>query len=295
MYIWGVKFTLSDIPHAYLDRLGLDREQIRQWPRQTREALLSGLRTSLVRLTDVRPLGAAAGKVLDARLSLFRKPDGAVGVNLHPAGNGRSADPILSAEERAHLRSGQASVIGKTVRDAAGREREALVGHDPATGSDVAVDRTSLRAPRSLDGQPLSEAQRRDFTEGRSVTLGERTYRFDPAREGGIAKGTTLTVSHSRVEDTDIAIDVALLASGLGSVILIEHMADMALHLRLQRDRHALGDPAFREALARAVRAQSSQPERRPSKAESQGTLPTSREPIPSQEPESTPTKGRSR
>ena len=254
-YIWRVKFTLQEIPQPYLDRLGLAREQLQQWPRRTREALLSGLRTSLVRLTDIRLPGSALGHVLDTRLSLFRKTDGAVGLRLHPAGPAPARDPILTDAERQRLQAGGETVIPKTVRDASGREREALVGLDPATGTSVAVDRNTLHAPRFLDGKPLSDKQRRDFTEGRPVELGDRTYRFDPAREGGIARGTTLNVSHSRVEDTDIAIDIALMASGLGQVILLEHLADMALHLRLQKDRQRLGDPAFRDTVARTAPA----------------------------------------
>jgi hypothetical protein len=248
-----VKFTLSDIPDASLKRLGVDRVQLLQWPRPTLQALLSGMRTSLIRFTDVRPMGEAVGRILDARLSLVRKPDGSTGVHLHPASPSRTASPLLQPVERQQLEQGPDTVVGKTLTDGEGRPRNAWVAHDSVTGSDVAVDRDALKAPQSLNGQPLTEAQRNDWKEGKPVDLGQHTYRFDPTRENGMRIDSRLKVSHSRLEATDVGVDIALLASGLGTVILLEHIVDTALHLRWEKDRQRLSDPAIRDTLARSV------------------------------------------
>jgi hypothetical protein len=53
---------------------------------------------------------------------------------------------------------------------------------------------------------------------------------------------TGLKFSHSRLEGTDIAIDVALLASGMGGVLLLEHIADIAIHTRLKKESTLRGD-----------------------------------------------------
>jgi hypothetical protein len=47
---------------------------------------------------------------------------------------------------------------------------------------------------------------------------------------------TGLKFSHSRLEGTDLAIDAALIASGMGGVLVMEHLIDMALHTKLKKD-----------------------------------------------------------
>jgi hypothetical protein len=45
-----------------------------------------------------------------------------------------------------------------------------------------------------------------------------------------------LKFSHSRLEGTDLAIDAALLASGMGGVLIMEHLIDVALHTKLKKE-----------------------------------------------------------
>lgn len=47
---------------------------------------------------------------------------------------------------------------------------------------------------------------------------------------------TGLKFSHSRLEGTDLAIDAALIASGMGGVLVMEHLIDMALHTKLKKE-----------------------------------------------------------
>jgi hypothetical protein len=249
-----MKFSIGEIPDMHLRRLGLDREAIGQLPERTLKALLTGMRTSLMRFFITSDAGdASLAKVLDARLSLSRRTDGNVAMKVHPANDGGRDAVELGPAERDRLSKGEGTVVGKTILDRDGRERKALVGIDPATGAAVAVDSEKLKAPRSIGGVRLDEKQRKSWKRGEDVQVGGKSYRFDPTQEDGISESTRLRFSHSRVQDTDIAIDAALLASGLGHVILLEHLADMLIHTRLQKDRNRLSDPAFRDAVAKAA------------------------------------------
>jgi hypothetical protein len=249
-----MKFSLKEVPDWHLTRLGLDRDVIGRLPERTLKALLSGLRTSLMRFSITSDTGdASLAKVVDARLSLSRKTDGRVAMKVHPANDGGRDPGALDAAERERLSKGEGTVIGKTILDRDGRERKALVGIDPATGAAVAVDGEKLKAPNSIGGVRLDEDQRKAWKRGEEVKVGGKSYRFDPTKEDGISESTRLRFSHSQVQDTDIAIDAALLASGLGHVILLEHLADMLIHMRLQKDRNRLSDPAFRDAVAKAA------------------------------------------
>lgn len=248
-----MKFSVKDIPEKHLARFGLERQSLRMLPERTLKALLSGMRTSLMRFTENGKDDPSSSRVLDARLSLSRKSDGGVSLKVHPAAPNTVGSNLLDPTERQRIERGEKSVVGKTVTDGEGRKREVLVGVDPATGSEVAVDREKLKSPRSLDGVALDEEQKKAWKRGEEVKVGGKAYRFDPTQEDGISRSTRIKFSHSKLQDTDIAIDVALLASGLGHVILLEHIADTLLHTRLKKDRNSLSDPAFRDSVARTA------------------------------------------
>jgi len=249
-----MKFSIQEVPEKQLASLGLDRNSVGRLPEKTLKALFSGMRTSLIRFSlKANSADSSSTKVFDARLSLSRKHDGSVTMKVHPAGSGNSDSVQLDPAERERLSKGEGAVVGKTILDKDGRERKALVGIDPATGATVAVDSEKLKAPRSIGGVRLDEEQKKAWKRGEEVKVGGKSYRFDPTKEDGISESTRLRFSHSRVQDTDIAIDAALLASGLGHVILLEHLADMLIHTRLQKDRNRLSDPAFRDAVAKVA------------------------------------------
>ena len=250
-YLGVMKFSLEDIPEKHLARFGLERESLRMLPERTLKALLSGMRTSLMRFAENDKDDPSHSRVLDARLSLSRKADGGVSLKVHPTSPNTVGSNLLDPTERQRIERGERTVVGKELTDGEGRKKEVLVGVDPATGSEVAVDRGKLKAPKSIDGVALDEEQKKAWKRGEVVRVGGKAYRFDPSREDGISRSTRIKLSHSKLQDTDIAIDVALLASGLGHVILLEHIADTLLHTRLKKDRNNLSDPAFRDSVAR--------------------------------------------
>lgn len=251
-----MKFTLPEIPENPLSLLGITRAQLSQLPARTLSALLSGMRTSLLRLTAIRLPGESAPRTLDARLSLFRQPDQTAGVKLHPVNPIAANIFQLSDTEISQLQKGTAYFIEKNITDQKGRTRPALISRDPATNSFVATRKDTLRAPLSINGLALYRSQQKDWVQGKSITLKSKAYRLDPHAESGI-KGelvSKVSVSHSRIHDSDLLIDIGLLASGLGTIVLLEHLADLILHSRLQQKSDLLQQRGFRDALAGAAR-----------------------------------------
>jgi hypothetical protein len=103
------------------------------------------------------------------------------------------------------------------------RETATGIGSPSASSSHRSADR-SQGTPDNLSAQDPAALREPDPTAAR--------------RPGG----TELRMGHSRVEDTDIVLDTALLASGLGGVWVLSHLADAALHTRLKTDpRHRDG------------------------------------------------------
>jgi hypothetical protein len=250
-----MKFTLPEIPETPLKMLGITKDQLKQLPASTLSALLSGMRTSLIRLTAIRLPGEIVATTLDARLSLFRRSDDAAGLKIHPI------NPVavnlfqLSDNEISQLKKGTATFIDKHIVDQQGRSRPVLVSLDPITKSFVATRKDTLRAPTSINGFALSREQQKNWVNGKPITLEGNDYQLDPHAESGIRGDVVskIAFSHSRVQETDLLIDIGLLASGLGTIILLEHLADLALHSRLLQKSDLLQQDGFRNALAGAA------------------------------------------
>jgi hypothetical protein len=267
-----MKFTLPEIPETPLKILGITKDQLKQLPGSTLSALLSGMRTSLLRLTAIRLPGEAVAKTLDARLSLFRRSDQTVGLKIHPINPVAANLFQLSDKEISQLKKGTATFIDKHIVDQQGRSRPVLVSLDPITKSFVATRKDTLRAPSSINGIALSREQQKDWVNGKPITLEGKDYQLDPHAESGIRGEVVskIAFSHSRVQETDLLIDIGLLASGLGTIILLEHLADLALHSRFLQKSDLLQQEGFRNALAGAARdfPKSNMPEDHPSIAQ---------------------------
>lgn len=250
-----MKFTIPEIPDKPLSLLGITRSQLSLLPSRTLSALLSGMRTSLLRLTAIRLPGESAPRTLDARLSLFRHRDQTAGIKLHPVNSVAANLFQLSEKEISQLEKGTTTFIEKNITDQLGNLRPVLVSLDPITNSYVATRKDGLRAPLSINGLSLSRTQQKDWINGKPITLQQKAYRLDPHAESGIRGElvSKVSVSHSRIHDSDLLIDIGLLASGLGTIVLLEHLADLALHSRLQQKSDLLLQRGFRDALASAA------------------------------------------
>lgn len=264
-----MKFTLPEIPEIPLKMLGINKDQLKQLPASTLSALLSGMRTSLLRLTAIRLPGESAAKTLDARLSLFRRSDHTVGLKIHPINSVAANLFQLSDKEISQLKKGKVTIIDKHIVDQQGHSLPVLVSIDTVTKSFVVTRKDTLRAPSSINGIALSREQQNDWVNGKPITLEGKGYQLDPHAESGIRGEVVskIAFSHSRVQETDLLIDIGLLASGLGTIILLEHLADVALHSRLLQKSDLLQQEGFRNALAGATNdfPKSNMPQDRPS------------------------------
>jgi hypothetical protein len=110
-----------------------------------------------------------------------------------------------------------------------------VVGQQPG---DVNHETKGKQSKEIIDSQDLRTPE-----SSRKLAGTNRQKLEDQVSQSKDAEAITgLKFSHSRLEGTDIAIDVALLASGMGGVLLLEHIADMAIHTRLKKESTLRGE-----------------------------------------------------
>lgn len=113
------KFSLEELPMEDFKALGLTNEGKLALDQNSKDALLNGRVTNLLRLQNINIDGLGI-ESLDAKLSLSQKQDGSIGLYVHPIYKGRVAHPNLSPEENDAFSRGGAhtkhtAVYGKIV------------------------------------------------------------------------------------------------------------------------------------------------------------------------------------
>jgi hypothetical protein len=242
-----MKFTFHQIPDAALHSLGVNREQLERLPFPIQKPLLNGLRTSLVRLTHVSLSGENVKRILDAHLSLFRKPDQSVGMMVHPIHPIRTPQSEFTAG--GHFLSGQENTsLNKLRSGKQQREENRSVSLDASANINTVekMDEKHDTTVNPSDRKPIG------IVDTGNSSRDPHEVQQAPAAGPNLVIGK-IGLGHSRMQDTDVFIDIGLLASGLGTIILLEHLADLALHSRLQHKTKYLRNPSFRDALAAAA------------------------------------------
>ncbi len=228
-----MKFSIDEIPENQLGLLGLERKDILSLPKKTKDALLSGNRTSLMRFDNLSLPGIEGKIPLDAKISLARKPDGSVSLRIHPVNKQAKNVFGLSEEEQEVLKKEEAPFVSKTLRGNDGKVKNVLISLDRETNEYVAVDREKIVAPKKVAGVELTPEQQQDFREGKEVEAGDETIRLDTNTEEGISgmrkqfRLPSIEFSHSKYTSNELAIDIALLTMGLGHVMMIGHLANL--------------------------------------------------------------------
>jgi len=159
---------------AELQKIGLASEGKLDLSKMDREALLSGGRTELISLHDLRSDNYRIDQ-LDAKLSLTWKPSGEPELKLHPIYKEASYPPGLTDEEAQQLQVGQATSIRKKLKDANEREKEYLFEFDPDTREFVRTETSKVRSPDFVNGEKLNEQQKQDYKDGKEVELSDGT------------------------------------------------------------------------------------------------------------------------
>jgi Protein of unknown function (DUF4099)/Protein of unknown function (DUF3945) len=225
-----MQFKISELPTQQLALLGLTQKDIKALPPRTVNALLSGNRTSLIRFEKVNIPGMSSLLSLDAKLSLERKPDNTVSLKIHPINLSAKNTFNLTKEELQDLTAGKTNFVSKQLKDAAGKTSDHLITLDKTTNEFVAVKKDKIVAPELINGTALTAKQKIDFKNGKDVKVGEETYKLDPTDELGIKEKNSkplknVKLRHSAYSENELLIDVALLVSGLGHFVLLEHLA----------------------------------------------------------------------
>lgn len=231
-----MEFTLEEIPKKQLRLLGLDKADILALPQATRDALLSGNRTSLLRLEGVALPGTEEKIPLDAKLSLFRKPDGTASLHVHPIHREPANVFNLSMEEQGFLKKEEAPFVTKTLRDGDGKVKDFLVSLDRETNEYVAVNKEKIVAPEKIAEAKLTPEQQQDFREGKEVeTEDGDKIKIDPSSETGLSHRKrefqipSIEFAHTKYTSNELAIDLALTAMGLGHIMMIGHLANILI------------------------------------------------------------------
>jgi hypothetical protein len=225
-----MNFSIQELSEKQLELLGLSRKDILDMPPRTYNALMSGNRTSLIRFNNVRVPGLEVGS-LDAKLSLERKPDGSVALRFHPINQTAKNTFNLSRDEISKLKDGTNFITKKLLNG-----REHLVGLDKQTSEFVAVPKDSIEAPKKINGVELTDNQAKDFKDGKDIKIGDQKFHLNLSDELGISAAenssilSSLQFRHSTYNSTELLFDLALLTSGIGSIVMIGHLADLLVY-----------------------------------------------------------------
>ena len=224
-----IHFSIEELPEKQLELMGLSKKDILNMPPRTFNALMSGNRTSLIRFNKLNVPGLEGGS-LDAKLSLERKQDGSVAIRFHPINQMPKNSFNLTKDEIGQLNNGT-NFIQKQFANG----REYLVGIDKQTNEYIAINKDSIEAPEKINGIELTDAQVKDFKEGRDIKIGGQKFRLNPNDELGIGSTgknsmlSSLEFKHSKYNSSELLFDLALLSTGAGSIFMIGHLADLLI------------------------------------------------------------------
>ncbi|MEJ2884663.1 DUF4099 domain-containing protein [Pedobacter sp. GR22-6] len=171
---------------AELQKLGLANDGKLHLSKTDREALLSGGRTDLISLHDLKSESYRIDQ-LDAKLSLSWKSNGEAELKLHPIYKEASYPPGLTDEEAQQLQVGQTSSILKRIKEAGEQQKDYLFEFDPDTREFIKTETGKVKSPDLVNGEKLNEQQKQDYQDGKEVELSDGTrFKYSGVETQGI-------------------------------------------------------------------------------------------------------------
>jgi hypothetical protein len=249
-----MKFFPTELPQEQFEVLGIKKEDLRALPHTTYQALLSGNRTSLMRFYFHDYEGEKVR--LDAKLSLQRNENGKPVLMYHPVRNELKNNFNLSEKDFKALKNDEAYFVEQTTTDKAGKKLNLLVSVDKTTNELVAIDKDALQPPISVNGVTLSKEQQADFLKGKTINANGAKFKLNPNNEIGVdAYNSKIIKTRNGKPDMDnMLFDLTLVATGLGGVVLLEHLLHLARRYKIVEDKEKLlKNEAVRNALAKAA------------------------------------------
>jgi hypothetical protein len=224
-----MNFSINELPEEQLELIGLAKKDILNMPPRTYNALMSGNRTSLIRFNKLNVPGLKGGS-LDAKLSLERRQDNSVAIRFHPINQMPKNTFNLTKDEIGKL-NGDINFIEKKLSNG----KDHLIGIDKQTNEFVAIAKDSIEAPKKINGIELTDDQVKDFKEGKDIKVGGEKFRLNPNDELGVSGDnknsviSNLEFKHSKYNSSELLIDLALLSTGVGTIFMIGHLADLLI------------------------------------------------------------------
>lgn len=163
----------KDLPINEMEAIGLVSNGKLNISSENLNALLSGKRTDLVRLTNISSEGVTI-KELDAKISLNPNAGGKLNLLLHPIYKSAQAPNILNEAEIKSLQNGTVRNLLKEVGEG-GKKKTILVEFDNETNEFLKIDSAKIVAPESVNDQLLTQVQKKKFMEGQEVDLPDGT------------------------------------------------------------------------------------------------------------------------
>ncbi|MDM8242863.1 DUF4099 domain-containing protein [Phocaeicola barnesiae] len=155
-------FKENEIPYHDLKMVGIEKSDVLSFNRENLEALTSGKRTSLLSLRFTDRNGENFN--FEGKISLYRKPDGVVGLMIHPVRNSILNDMNLKDKEIESLKAGK--LVAKTVQG-----ERFLVQLDKETNELLRANMKSIRIPSYIEGEKISREQKEALKNGESIFM----------------------------------------------------------------------------------------------------------------------------
>jgi Protein of unknown function (DUF4099)/Protein of unknown function (DUF3945) len=166
-------FEEADIPVAEFENLGLSKDGVVNLAEDDMKALLSGNRTSMIRLLNLQEGDDRIGGI-DGKLSLTRDDKGNVNVLIHPVYREMKLPEELTIDDAEHLASGE--IVNLEMKMQIGQEkRNVLVEFDQDTNEFLITDTEQIRVPDAINDQELTPEQKQKFKKGKEVELEDGT------------------------------------------------------------------------------------------------------------------------
>ena len=151
-------------------------------------------------------------------------------LRIHPVNLTPKNNLDLSQKEIDFLQKDRLNVLPKMV---VGKDRklvDSFVSFDKATNDFVAVKKDSIKPPESINVISLTESQKSEFSNGKAIQVGKEKYQLDVNSEQSISGDNLNKIKFKSGEynSYNLLADAAVIISGLGVLVLVEHLAKLA-------------------------------------------------------------------
>jgi len=249
-------FSIDELPYDQFAVMGLSRKDVLELPPRTFNALMHGERTSLIRFNNLQLKGMEEKVTIDAKLSLTRNDAGAVVMNFHPINQVAKNIFDLNEKEIKQLKKNEKNFVDKIITTPSGKIKEVMISLDQVTNEYVSIDKAQIKAPDAINNVQLTDKQKSDFIQGKNVSIGKDQYRLNPNSEIGLSNADSndtrglkdVRFKNRSYSVNELVLDLALIASGLGGIVLIEHLASL-IFSPSRTTQQNLGDKKYWEAM----------------------------------------------